>query len=85
MNWHETVGGVAYTSYYSLRPEKLPSSFVKKKYKKLSEDYIQTICISSDHNLNTCKISKESAYTVGGVAYTRYLVSACIYFGLKND
>ena len=28
---------------------------------KLSEDYIQTICISSDHDKKFCKVSKESA------------------------
>ena len=41
-----------------------------------------TICISSDHDLNTCKVIKKSE-TVGGFAYTRHLVS--IHFSLKND
>ena len=31
----------------------------QKKWQKYSEDYIQTTCISSDHDQNTSEVSKE--------------------------
>ena len=65
-NWYKTVGVVASTRY------PLPIHFVKdnaqkiakfnlhKSNKKLSEDYIKTTCIFSDHHQNTSEVSKES-------------------------
>ena len=55
--------------------EKWLSSTCEKSDKKYSEDYIQTTCISSEHDQNTSEASKESVKTVGGVAPTRYPLS----------
>ena len=34
----------------------------------------KTICTSSNHVLNTCKVLKDQSKSVVGVAYTRYLL-----------
>ena len=45
---------------------------------------MQTICVSSKHYKDNCKVSKESENeTVGGVAHTRYALS--IHFHCQND
>ena len=46
-----------------------------KKITKYSEDSVQTICIFSDHDLNTCKVSKESEVNCwrSGLQGTHYL------------
>ena len=48
---------------------------LKKSDKNSSEGYIPTMCISSKHGHNVCKVSKVSVLTVGGVAHTRYPLS----------
>ena len=61
-NQNKTVGGDAYTRYLvSMHFCRKNDSvhFVKKSDKK-SEDIAKTICIFSDHDLNTYKISKQS-------------------------
>ena len=49
------------TCINSLWSKKWLSSFLWKSDKILSEDYIQKLCITSDHDLNTHKFSKELA------------------------
>ena len=56
---------------------------LKKINNAYAEDYMQTICTFSDHDLNTCKVLSNRSKTVGGVPFTRYLIS--INFGRKND
>ena len=63
-------------------PEKWLSSNCEKNDKKLSEEYIQTTCISSDHDQITSKVLKNQYKTVGGVAPTRYLLS--VHFVIEN-
>ena len=77
---HKTVGGVAHTRYplsIYFEPENWLSSKCWKGDKNQSEDYIQTTCLSLDHDKNTCKVSKfqkDRHKAVGGVAHTRYLL-----------
>ena len=40
---------------------------------------MQTTCMSSDHEQNTCEVSKVLAKTVGGVGHT-----LSIHFNSKN-
>ena len=54
------------------------------KEKKWSDDYIQTTCISSDHDKNTCKVWKRYWHkTAGGVVHTRCPLS--IHFKSIQD
>ena len=41
------------------KPEKWQSSTCGKTYKQYSEDYIQPTCSSSDHDQNSCEVSKD--------------------------
>ena len=65
-NRYKTVGGVAPTRYpLSIHfvidnARKMAKFNLQKKKKIYSEDYIQTTCISSDHDQNISEGSKES-------------------------
>ena len=66
-NQYKTVGGQLRPqgipcpfTLLKIMPEKWLSSTFKKSNKKKSEDYIQTTCISSDHDQNNSEVSKES-------------------------
>ena len=64
-NWYKTVGGISPTMYnlsihfVIYNGGKMVKFNMRKKYKKKSQDYIQTTCISSDHDQNTVEVSKE--------------------------
>ena len=45
---------------------------------------MQTRCTSSDRDLNACKFSRNQHSTVGGVAYTRYLL-VLLYRGMEKQ
>ena len=65
-NQYKTVGGVAPTRYpLSIHfvidnVGKMAKFNLQKSDKKTSEDYIQTTCISSDHDKYTSEVSKYS-------------------------
>ena len=65
-NWYNTVGGVAPTKYplsihFVIDNARKKANFnLRKKVTKISEDYIQTTCKSSNHVQNTGEVSKES-------------------------
>ena len=46
---------------------------MKKVTKNKSEFYIQTVCTPSDHD-DPVKFQRNWSKTIGGVAYTRYLL-----------
>ena len=86
-DWYKTVGGVAQcTSYlYTLtvsEPKKWLSSKCGKSDKNLSKVYMQTTCTSSDHDKNTCNVSKR---TVGVKSHTRYQLSEPQYYGTMES
>ena len=61
-NWYKTVRGVALTRdtlcQYNLGVKWL-SSQCRKSDKNLSNNYVQSTCISSYSEENTCKVSKQ--------------------------
>ena len=61
-NWYKTVRGVALTRdtlcLYN-QGEKWLSSQCQKSDKIWSNNYVQSICTSSYHEENTCKVSKQ--------------------------
>ena len=61
-NWYKTVRGVALTRdtlcLYN-QGEKWLSSQSRKSDKNWSNNYVQSICTSSYHEENTCKVSKQ--------------------------
>ena len=61
-NWYKTVRGVALTRdtlcQYNLGVKWL-SSQCRKSDKNLSNNYVQSTCISSYNEENTCKVSKQ--------------------------
>ena len=61
-NWYKTVRGVALTRdtlcLYN-QGDKWLSSQCRKSDKNWSNNYVQSICTSSYHEENTCKVSKQ--------------------------
>ena len=72
-NWHKAVRGVAHTIYLvsiHLSRKSDISSTCEKSDKNNLRILLKTICTSSDHDLNICKVSKESALNCRST-YTR--------------
>ena len=61
-NWYKTVRGVALTTSTHclyIQGEKWLSSQCRKSNQNWSNNYIQSICTSSYHKKNTCKVWKQ--------------------------
>ena len=84
-NRYKTVRGVALTrgtNCLYIKDEKWWSSQCEKSDKKWSNNYIQTICTSSYHEKNICKVSKWSVQNCKrSCNHKRYPLS--IYWGWK--
>ena len=58
-DWPKTVGGVALTRHpLTIRVLGKKKLTKRKKLKKKSENYEQTICTSIHHDQNICEVSK---------------------------
>ena len=63
-DWPKTVGGVALTRHpltIRVLGKKTTKLTKRKKLKKKSENYEQTICTSTRHGHNICEVSKRLA------------------------
>ena len=47
-------------NFLSVNAQKMTKFKLRKSDKNYTEDYMQTVCVSSKHYKDNCKVSKES-------------------------